>query len=197
MVTPIQQSRVSPWHPGAGQHGAAALFNKQVIFLASHAVCAESVTQTCHGREQNNPLSSTSAGASVTTNPSQPARSLCPSPKDTEPQPPAAVKSSFSFDICPSLRRSPAGIFSLPSQRERPLAQGWSGAALQGAEPRPQPRSSPGRRRGLPVPAGSTERGSALCPPPGTAQPCRGLPGSVSRTEGKGRSKVAGRARKK
>lgn len=75
---PLQQSRVSPWHPGAGQRGDAALFKEQVIFLASHAVYVGSVTQTCHGREQNNPLSSTSAGA-----PPIPPSPLDPSAKAT------------------------------------------------------------------------------------------------------------------
>lgn len=138
------------------------MFKEQVmIFLASPAVCADLIMQTCHGREQNNPLSSPSAGASFSTNPS--ARSLCQSHKDPEPQRPAAVKRSFFFGICPWLRRSSASILSVPPQRERPLAQGRSEAALQGAEPA---RSSAGTRPGLPVPAGSTEMGPALCPPP-------------------------------
>lgn len=82
---PVHAPSAKPWHPGVGQRGAASLFKEQVIFLASLAVCAGWLTQTSHGTEQNNPLSSTSAGASVTTNPSQPARSLCQSHKDTEP----------------------------------------------------------------------------------------------------------------
>lgn len=168
---PLQQSRVSPRHPGIAQRGAAALFKEQLIFLASRAVCAGSVTQTCHGREQNSPQISTSGRVSFTTNPLQPARSLCQSHKDAEPQRPAAVKSSFFFDTCPSVRRSRERIPSVLPQRERPLAQSRSGAALQGPEPRPPPRSGPGRRRGLPVPPGSTE---PLCPPPVPAQPCQG-----------------------
>lgn len=95
--TPLQQSRVSPWHAGVRKHGATALFKGQVmIFLASPAICAD-----CHGREQNNPLSSTSAGASVTTNPSQPARSLCQSHKDLSHSAQLLSKDLFSLASAP------------------------------------------------------------------------------------------------
>lgn len=140
--TPLQQSRVSPWHPGAGQREDAALFKEQVIDFPcfSCRLCGLGNTNLSRARaEQSSELHF--CGSS--TNPSQPARSLCQSHKDTEPQRPAAVKSSFSFDTRPSLRRIPAGISPLPPQRERRW-RGRGGAALQGAEPARSPAPAPG-----------------------------------------------------
>lgn len=137
--TPLQQSRVSPWHPGAGQRGAASLFKEQVIFLASLAVGAGSVMQS--RTEQNNRLSSTSAGPSLTTKPSQ----LCdPSAKAARTLSHSAQLLSKPLDICPSLRRSGARISPVPPQGERPPRRAGAGPLSRVLNPAPAPRHAAG-----------------------------------------------------
>lgn len=116
--------------------------------------------------------------------------------------PPAAARSSLSFNTCPTrpLRQGRPGIFSRvlflrrrsgPARGRREAAaaprrgRGWSGAAVRGAEPPPRrspppcsARSAPGGAAGSPSP-GSTERGPGFVTPRAPSPPyCAALRGT-------------------